>query len=138
MAEIDALLNSMTGAEALNAPPDPNLTMAVVGPVLEAATGLVNALSRAQVEFAAAALAVRRVHPRAPVRAVLVRADEALVQLARATVGAGRSLEKLIGQPRESSEAAALGFVGQMRDASAALGALRVWAFSTLGGAVAA
>ncbi len=138
MAEIDALLNSMTGAEALNAPPDPNLTIALVGPVLEAATGLVNALSRAQVEFAAAALAVRRVHPRAPVRAVLVRADEALVQLARATVGAGRSLEKLIGQPRASSEAAALGFVGQMRDASAALGALRVWAFSTLGGAVAA
>ena len=138
LAEIDALLNAMTGAEALNAPPDPSLNMATVGPVLEAATGLVNALSRAQVEFAAAALAVRRVHPRAPVRAVLVKADEALVQLARATVGAGRNLEKLIGQPRESNEVRAASLVGQMREASAALGALRVWAFSSLGGAVAA
>lgn len=138
IAEIDALLNSMTGAAALNDPPDPNLSMGEVGPVLEAATGLVNALSRAQVELAAAALAVRRVHPKAPVRAVLVKADEALVQLARATVGAGRGLEKLIGQPRETSESNAIAFVNQMREVSSALGALRVWAFSSLGGAVAA
>lgn len=136
---VDAVLARLTGgADASDLPPDPQLSAEQVGPVLEAATGLVNALSRTQVELTAAALAVRRVHPRAPVRGVLVRADEGLANLARAVVGAGRRLERLVGQPTSAVRAQAVEQVGQLREATRALGALRVWALSTLGGAVAA
>ncbi len=139
VAAVDALLARLTnGLEVGDLPPDPHLNAALVSPVLEAATGLVNALSRTQVELTAAALAVRRVHPKAPVRAVLLRADEALAQIARSVVGAGRKLERLVGQPLISASSPAEELVGQLREATSALFALRVWALSTLGGAVAA
>lgn len=139
VSAIDALLARMTnGPEVGDLPPDPNLSIAQVSPVLEAATGLVNALSRTQVELTAAALAVRRVHPRAPVKGVLVRADEALAQIARAVVGAGRKLERLVGQPLLTASEQAAEQIGQLREANTALSALRVWALSSLGGAVAA
>ncbi len=139
VAAVDALLARLTGgADVADLPPDPSLSIGHVSPVLEAATGLVNALSRTQVELTAAALAVRRVHPRAPVRPVLLRADEGLAQLARTVVGAGRRLERLVGQPMSAARGQAAELVGQLREATTALGALRVWALSTLGGAVAA
>lgn len=139
VSALDALLARMTGGpEAADLPPDPHLNSGHVAPVLEAATGLVNALSRAQVELTAAALAVRRVHPRAPVRGVLNRADEMLGGMARTVVGAGRRLERLVGQPMREASGPASEQVAQLREAAAALPALRVWAMSTLGGTVAA
>lgn len=138
VAAVDAVLARLTGgADPADIPPDPTLSIQNVSPVLEAATGLINALSRAQVELAAAALAVRKVHPRAPVRRVLARADEALLTMARSVMSAGRRLEKLVGQPMNAAREQAAAQVEQLREAATALAALRVWAFSALGGAVA-
>ena len=137
LAELDAALAFFaTGHEAVD-DPDPPVSREVLQPGVHAARYLMNAIGRAHVELAAAALAVWRVRPGAPVRGVLQQADPALLQLARTVLRAGRRLERLGGRPRSSLRPGETdGIVGELRIARETLLALREWSFETIAGAV--
>lgn len=137
LSAIDAVLARFTGGlDPAALPPPPLLSAAAINPLLGCANALMNALGRAQVEMAAAAVAVRMVRDDAPIRATLNTADKALRELARGVVLAGRQLEKLRGKhlrrAREPAEKAAEA-LQRSRDA---LASLRAWAMATLAGAL--
>lgn len=135
VAALDDMLERLMGGDP-DAARDPLLTAEALAPVLSAATALVGALGRAQVEVAAAGVAVRRVSPRAPVQPILERADQVLRQLARGVVRDGRRLEKLVGTPVEQAAAIVPGPLVDLKNASNNLHELRVWAFANLASAV--
>jgi hypothetical protein len=137
LAELDAALAFFaTGAEP-DHDPDPPLDKALLQPGVHAARFLMNAIGRAHVELAAAALAVWRIRPGAPVRGVLRQADPALLQLARSVLRAGRRLERLAGRRRSAvRQQEADRILGELRVAREALLALREWSFETIAGAV--
>lgn len=135
VAALDDMLERLLGHDPDAATPE-IVTAEALAPVLAAATSLVGALGRAQVEVAAAGVAVRRVSPRAPVHAILSQADHALRALARGVVREGRRLEKLVGSPVEQATAVVPGPLAELRAANQSLRELRVWAFDSLAGAV--
>ncbi len=117
------------------AAPTAVVTAEMVRPLLSAANGLLNAIGRAQVELAAAATAVTSVRPGAPVGPTLSRADQALRELARSTVRASRSLQRLTGK-RLPAQAAADRATEQLKAAVAALREMRDWSFTAIAGAL--
>ncbi len=137
LAAADATLARFTGGlDPLDPPAPPVLTSQTLQPLFRAANALMNAMGRMQVEAAAAAIAVRRIRPDAPVRSALTHADRALRELARGVLKAGRRLEKLKGRPLHSAAAAATAAAAALQDAASALAALRSWVLSTLAGAL--
>ncbi|MFT4976235.1 MAG: hypothetical protein ACI8S6_002131, partial [Myxococcota bacterium] len=94
------------------------------------------AMGRAQVELAAAAVAVRLVRPEAPIRATLRTADVALRELARGVVLAARQLERLRGKHLQVAQEPAERAVTALQSAAEALASLRTWGMSTLAGAL--
>ncbi|MFT5679326.1 MAG: hypothetical protein ACI8RZ_000230 [Myxococcota bacterium] len=137
LAAADAVLARMTGGlDPLDPPTPPTLTAESLQPILAAANALMSAMGKAQVEAAAAAIAVRQIRSDAPIRSPLAHTDRALRELARGVIKAGRSLEKNQGkslmQAREPAERAVIA----LRDSAAALAALRSWVFATLAGAL--
>lgn len=138
LADLDSLMDLLiTGAppppSGPEVPPDP----ATIKPALFAARHLMNAVGRCHVELAAAAFAVSLVRPDAPVRTVLMTADRALRQLARAVLRGGRRVESLAGTPRgritpEQTHEAHM----HLEAAGEALRGLRTWAFASLAGAM--
>ena len=135
---LDALLSSwLQGAEGAPVEPlDAVVLPEHTEPMLHAARYLLNAVGRAQVEFAAAALAVQQVRPGTPVRAVLVHGDKALRQLARSIMAVVNRLEELPGEPIEEAGEAAAWAEQELSGAKEGLGSLRGWAFSSLAGAM--
>ncbi|MDG1483775.1 MAG: hypothetical protein P8R54_29560 [Myxococcota bacterium] len=137
LAAADAVLARMTGGhDPQDAPALPILTPEALRPILSAANALISALGKAQVEAAAAAIAVRKIRPDAPIRSPLAHTDRALRELARGVIKAGRSLERNQGQPLMQSRKPAERAIIALRDSAAALDALRSWVFATLAGAL--
>jgi hypothetical protein len=133
LAAADAALERfITGRDATDLPPEPILDWEMTQPILNAATALINAMGRAQVEFSAAALAVSRVRPSGGLEQTLRYADRALRELARSVVSDGDRLHKAIGTPLMGIgelPSTVQHSIGQSADA---LHGLRIWAFSTL------
>lgn len=133
MAAADAALASFTGG--LNAAELPNeqvLDTVTLQPVLDAATALVNAMGRAQVEFAAATIALKRVRPGAPSLSILNHADKALRQLARTVVLNGDKLHRARGMPVAATGDLTHNSIHSMRQSAQSLSALRTWVFSSI------
>ena len=134
---MDAVLARFTGgADPAALPPPPILTHEAVAPILSAANALMSALGRAQVELAAAAVAVRMVRSDAPIRGTLTTADKALRELARGVILAARQLEGLRGQHLRTAQAPAEQAAAAMQSALDALKSLRSWGLATLAGAL--
>ena len=105
-------------------------------PALNSANALLGALGRTQVEFAAAAVAVKSIYRGAPTTSPLKHGDFALRQLAQAVVKAGRALEKLRGLELEKAESQATSSIKILSETTKALQSLRIWGFSTIAGAL--
>ncbi len=137
LAAADAVLARMTGGvDPLDPPTPPTLSPDALRPVLSAANALMSAMGRAQVEAAAAAIAVRRIRRDAPIRSPLAHTDRALRELARGVIRAGRSLERVQGRPLMEAREPAERAIAALRDSASALAALRSWVFATLAGAL--
>ena len=137
LAAADAVLARMTGGPDPSDPPAPPvLTPEALRPVLIAANALMSAMGKAQVEAAAAAIAVRKIRGDAPVRSALAHTDRALRELAHGVVRAGRSLERVRGRPLMEARKPAENAITALRASAAALAALRSWVFATLAGSL--
>jgi hypothetical protein len=129
LAAVDATLSKFAGGvNPADLPEENLLSEQAIQPVLNAATELVNAMGKAQVEMAAAAIALARVRPGPPTRATLNHTDKALRELARTVVKAGDRLHKLRGAPSAAVGDLPMEVVHEMRTAADAFAALRVWA----------
>lgn len=136
LAALDALLAGFTGGPDPRAlPPDPLIDGEAIQPVLDAASELVNLLGRAQVEFAAAAVAACQARADAPVQQALVHGDRALRLLAREVVEAGEAVAALRGSPRAGSGVRAAPRLKLLREAAVGLDALRAWVLANLAAA---
>ena len=133
---IDATLAKLTGGQDPTTYTPPVTDQKMLTPALMSANQLLNALGRAQVEFGAAAIAIKTISPHAAVQATLKSADAALRQLARATVIAGRQLESFRGKPHQSIENISKSPLYTLEETAKALTALKTWGFSTLAGAM--
>ena len=133
---IDATLAKLTGGPDPNEYEPPTVDQKMLTPALISANQLLNALGRAQVEFGAAAIAIKTISPHAAVQATLRSADSALRQLARATVIAGRQLESFRGKPHAKMKATSESPLYTLQETAKALDALKTWGFSTLAGAM--
>lgn len=137
LSTVDAVLARFTGGDDPAALPSlPMLTHEMIAPLLAAANQLMNALGRAQVELAAAAVAVRTVRGEAPIRSTLNTADTALRQLARGVVQAAQRLEKMRGAHLLSVQTSAEQAAAVLQSSKEALDALRTWGMATLAGAM--
>lgn len=138
LAELDAALAFFTtGRDVSVETPDRPIPKTVLQPALHAARYLMNAAGKAHVEVAAAGFAVSSVRPGAPVRAPLEAVDRALARIARAILRAGRKLERVVGQQRDTVDPAAVDAItDELRTARDRLVDLRLWAFETVAGAL--
>jgi hypothetical protein len=129
LAAMDATLAKFTGGiNPADLPEEKILSEQVIQPVLNAATELVNAMGKAQVEMAAAAIALARVRPSPATRSTLNHTDRALRELARTVVQAGDKLHSFRGAPSAAVGEMPTEAIGEMRAAAEAFAALRVWA----------
>ena len=108
----------------------------ILQPALKSANGLLGALGRAQVEFAAAAISVKNTFSQAATVSTLKYADTALRQLAQATVRAGKTLEKLYGSDIRSVQEQSSTSIRLLEETILAMNSLRTWCFSTLAGSI--
>ena len=137
LAAADAVLARLTGGpDPLDPPAPPALTPESIRPVLRSANALMSAMGKAQVEAAAAAIAVRKIRSDAPIRSPLSHTDKALRELARGVIKAGRVLERIQGRPLMEVKESAKNALQALHDGAAALAALRSWMFATLAGAL--
>ncbi|MEC7983849.1 MAG: hypothetical protein VX278_01715 [Myxococcota bacterium] len=108
----------------------------ILQPALNSANSLLGALGRTQVEFAAAAVAVKSIYTGAPIISTLKHSDSALRQLAQATVQAGRTLENLRGLEIEKADEKSSAPLRLLSETINALRSLRRWGFSTIAGSL--
>ena len=133
MAAVDAVLAEFTGGfNPTDLPSEQRLDAHTIQPVLNAATALVNEMGKAQVELAAAAIALARVHPSPPTQSTLNHADKALRELARTVVKAGDRLHQAQGAPAAAVGKLPQQVVSEMRHAAEAFASLRIWALHAL------
>jgi len=133
LAAADAALARFTGGtDPTDLPSDPVLERAAIRPLLDATTRLINAMGRAQVEFAAAALAIERVRPGCQLQQTLVHADQALRNLARSAVQQGDRLHQATGRPLATVQDLPLHIHTHLRASADALRGLRSWAMTAL------
>jgi hypothetical protein len=133
LAAADAALAQFTGAaDATDLPSERLLDSTTLQPVLDAATALVNAMGRAQVEFAAATIALKRVRPGAHTRSILRHADTGLRQLARTVVLHGDKLHQAKGMPVAATGTKADEAIVAMRQSAQSLISLRHWVLSSI------
>lgn len=103
-AELDALLMELTGGQL----PSNEVDYEVLGPILKGADNQLLFAGRAQVELAAAGIALRRVAGRGarePVRHLLFAVDRELRDIAKSTARASQHLERLIGDDLDNARA---------------------------------
>jgi len=133
LAAVDALLEEYTGGRApSDLPQERRLQADRVQPILDAATALVNRMGQAQVELAAAAIALARVRPGSPARSTLVHADQAMRELARSVVRHGDRLHRSTGAPLMATNDLPSRSVQGMREAAAAFDELRQWSLNAI------
>jgi len=133
IAAVDAALASFTGgASSVELPNERVLDTTTLQPVLDAATALVNAMGRAQVEFAAATIALKRVRPGSQSLSILKHADKALRQLARTVVRQGDTLHRARGMPVAATGDMTQNAIESMRQSAQSLSSLRQWVFSSI------
>ena len=108
----------------------------ILQPALKSANGLLGALGRAQVEFAAAAISVKNTFSEASTISTLKYADTALRQLAQATVRAGKTLEGLYGSDITKAQENSSTSIRLLEETTLAMKSLREWCFSTLAGSI--
>ncbi len=133
LAAADAALARFTGGTSpADLPPDPVLRLDSIRPLLDAATRLINAMGRAQVEFAAAALAIERIRPGSQVNQTLKHADRALRNLARSVVQNGDRLHRAKGTPMIVVGTIPEDIHANLSASAEALRSLRSWAMSSL------
>jgi hypothetical protein len=133
IAAVDAVLAEFTGGQSpSDLPEERRLSPERIQPVLDAATKLVNRLGQAQVEFAAAAIALARVRPGSPARATLVHADRALRLLARTIVQNGDTIHRARGAPVAAIGTIHIDAIQAMRDTAVAFDALRGWCLNSI------
>ena len=133
LAAVDAVLAEFTGGKSpSDLPEERRLSPERIQPVLDAATKLVNRLGQAQVEFAAAAIALGRVRPGSPARATLIHADRALRVLARTVVKNGDKIHRARGAPIAAVGTMHIESIQAMRDTASAFEALRGWCLNAI------
>ena len=133
IAAVDAILQEMTGGVSpTDLPAENRLESHHIAHVLNGATELVNLMGKAQVEVAAAAVAVAKIRPEVDLRGTLIHADRALRELARSVVRQGDQLHRSVGSPLVMLDDLPEQSVSQIRAALDALGALRQWSLSTI------
>ena len=133
VAAVDALLAELTGGQSpADLPPENRLEAAQIAPILSGATEVVNQMGKAQVELAAAAIAVAKIDPNAPIRGILTHADRALRELARSVVRQGDELHRATGAPLVVLDDLPTRAVDRIRASAEALSALRTWSFNAL------
>ena len=108
----------------------------ILQPALKSANGLLGALGRAQVEFAAAAISVKNTFSQASTVSTLKYADTALRQLAQAAVRAGKTLESLYGSDITKAQEQSAISIHLLEETILAMKSLREWCFSTLAGSI--
>ncbi len=133
IAAIDAVILELTGGKSpSDLPPERRLDAERIAPVLHAATRLVNAMGQAQVELAAATIALLRIRPHSPFRATLTHADRALRQLARSIVRSGDQLHKATNATISETGDLHDRTVTELRETALAFKSLRVWFLSAI------
>jgi hypothetical protein len=133
VSAVDAILQELTGGRGpTDLPEEQRLDTTRVRPVLDAATKLVNTMGQAQVELAAAAIALIQVRPGSPARSTLKHTDKALRQLARSVVRSGDRLHKATGTPIAVADELIEQTVTEVRNAATAFSALRTWSLSAI------
>lgn len=108
----------------------------ILQPALKSANGLLGALGRTQVEFAAAAISVKNTFSQASTTSTLKYADTALRKLAQATVKAGKTLEQLYGSDIRDVQEKSSTSIQLLEETISAMSSLRTWCFSTLAGSI--
>ncbi len=137
LALIDETIAEFTDGSDPYAPPKPPIIdLEMLQPALQSANQLLTALGRSQVEFAAAAVAVYKVEPKANIKSILNHCDSVLRRIARGVVSSGQLLEKLQGHPTYSVEAQLEHCLTTLTDCHDALKALRTWSLSTFAASV--
>lgn len=114
---------------------DPLIEITILQPALQSANQILKALGRAQVEFAACAVATHQVYPRAKLKKILDHCDAVLRNIARSTVKAGRAIERMEGQRRSQAESSLEQCFLTLRDGHHSLQSLRNWALISFAGA---
>ena len=133
VAAVDALLAEMTGGQSpTDLPAENRLEASQIAPILSGATELVNQMGKAQVELAAAAIAVAMIDPTVSLRGTLMHADRALRELARSVVRQGDELHQATGAPLVVLEDLPTRAVDKIRASADALRALRTWSFNAI------
>ena len=133
VAAVDLLLEEMTGGQSpTDLPAENRLEAPLIAPVLKGATELVNQMGRAQVELAAAAIAISKINPKVPIKGTLMHADRALRELARSVVRQGDELHRSTGAPLVVLDDLPERAVDKIRASAEALRALRAWSFSAI------
>jgi hypothetical protein len=132
----DALAEYTKGLDPYDLPRSPLVDIDLIQPSLQSANQLLNALGRSQVEFAAAAIAIRKVNNTAAIKEPLEHCDGVLRRIARGVVGAGRQLEQLQGHPTYEVSEQLDHCKTTLQDCQNALQALKSWALATFAACV--
>lgn len=114
---------------------DPLIDVTLLQPSLQSANQILKALGRAQVEFAACAVAAHQVYPNVKLKKILDHCDSVLQNIARSTVKAGRTIERMEGARRSTIEAKLEKCFQTLRDGHNSLQSLRNWALVSFAGA---
>lgn len=114
---------------------DPIIDITLLQPSLQSANQIIKALGRAQVEFAACAVATHQIYPNAKLKKILDHCDSVLKTIARSTVKAGRTIERMEGERRSAIENKIDRCFQTLRDGHVSLQSLRNWALVSFAGA---
>ena len=135
LASLDMALLEFSGINPFLPPKSPVVDYDFLRPALQSANQLINALGRAQVEYATSAIVVHKVQPLAPILPILEHCDETLRKIARQTVQAGRALEDLDGENIFDVQTELEQHRKKIYEAHDAVQALRKWALITFAAA---
>ena len=114
---------------------DPLIDITLLQPSLQTANQILKALGRAQVEFAACAVATHQVYPKAKMKKILDHCDSVLRNIARSTVQAGKRIERMQGERRSTIEKKIDLCFQTLRECHNSLQSLRNWALISFAGA---
>jgi hypothetical protein len=114
---------------------DPVIDITILQPSLQTANQILKALGRAQVEFAACAVATHQVHPKARMKKILEHCDSVLRNIARSTVQTGKRIERMQGERRSTIEKKINLCFQTLRECHNSLQSLRNWALISFAGA---
>ena len=136
IAELDMILEEFTGGNPFATPKKPVLRDDHIHPALQSTNQLLNALGRTQVESAAAAVAVHRVNPEAPILNILEHCDNVLRKVARRAIEAGQSLQQTVGEARFKANPVLIEAINNIKECHETLQSLKRWSLMTFAASV--